>query len=186
MEDNSNRTLANLRKQAIKTKVANEDNLGADKEAKTFSELSSKSMWHKLMVLYSPRLPKMETTFKMHFSLRMVHQQLWQVRNLTLYQLIRKLVSRGCLSTYHQIRTSCVLRAAKAATTMPTQTPTLPSTSHLLKILVQQHFLQSLPQLINKINSHIKAACLHKHQVKLHKPFLIKPNQLENQELTAK
>ena len=187
MEDNLNRTLANLRKQAIKTKVANEDNLVADKGPRIFSELSNKSMWHKPMALYSLRLLKMETMSKMHFSLTMVRQQLWQARNhLTQWQLIRTLVSKACLSTYHRIRTLFVLKAAKAATIMPTQTQTIPTTSHLHKMLVQQHFHQSLQQPINKTNSHIKAACLPKHQVKQHKPFLIKLNQLENLEPIAK
>ena len=177
MEDNLNRTLANLRKQAIRTKVANEDNLVADKGPRIFLELSNKLMWHKPMALYSLRLLKMETMSKMHFSLTMVRQQLWQAQNLTQWQLIRTLVSKACLSIYHQIQTLYVLKVAKAATIMPTQTQTIPTISHLHKTLVQQHFHQSVQLPINRTNSHIKATCLPKHQVKQHKLFLIKLNQ---------
>ena len=186
MEDNLNHTLASLRKQAIRTKVANEDNLVADKGPRTFSELSNRSMWHKPMALYNLRPLKMETMSKMHFSLTMVRQQLWQARNLTQWQLIRTLVSKACLSTYHQIRTLFVLKAAKAATTMLTLTQTIPTTSRPHKMLVRQHFHQSLQLPINRINSHIKAVFLPKHQVKQHKPFLIKPNQSENPDQIAK
>ena len=123
---------------------------------------------------------------RMHFSLIMVIQLLWQARNLPiLSQQTRTVASRACPNSFRPMLTLCAPKVAKAVITTQTLTQTTPTTSLLPKILVPLPSLQSQHQ-ANRISSRIKGVTSPKLRAMLHKHFLTKHNLLVNLEPTAR
>ena len=123
---------------------------------------------------------------RMHFSLIMVTQLLWQARNLPiLSQQTRMVTSRVCLNSSLQMLTLCAPKVAKAVITTQTLIQTTPTTSLLPKILVPLPSLRSQHQ-ANRISSRIKGVFSPKLRAMQHRHFLTKRNLLVNLEPTAR
>ena len=123
---------------------------------------------------------------RMHFSLIMVIQLLWQARNLPiLSQQTRTVASRACPNSFRPMLTLCAPKVAKAVITIQILTQTTHTTSRLPKMLVPRPSLL-LQHPANRINSRIKGAFSPKPQAMRHKHFLTKHNLLVNLETTAR